>query len=85
MGKMIVIDGLDGSGKATQAELLKNRLKEKGYEIFSLDLPYYDDPSSTLVKMYLGGEFGSKPTDVPAKTSSVFFNESMDGFAFFIV
>ena len=32
MGRMIVIDGLDGSGKATQAELLKNRLKEKGYD-----------------------------------------------------
>ena len=49
---------LDGSGKATQAELLKNKLKDKGYEIFSLDLPYYDDPSSTLVKMYLNGDFG---------------------------
>ena len=73
MGRMIVIDGLDGSGKATQAELLKNRLKEKGYEIFSLDLPYYNDPSSTLVKMYLGGEMGDKPGDVNCYAASSFF------------
>ncbi len=73
MGRMIVIDGLDGSGKATQAEILKNRLKEKGYEIFSLDLPYYDDPSSTLVKMYLSGELGDKPGDVNCFAASTFF------------
>lgn len=73
MGKMIVIDGLDGSGKATQAEFLKNRLKEKGYDIYSLDLPCYDDPSSTLVKMYLAGEFGDKPGDVNCYAASTFF------------
>ncbi len=73
MGRMIVIDGLDGSGKATQAEILKNRLTEKGYGIFSLDLPYYDDPSSTLVKMYLAGEFGDKPGDVNCFAASTFF------------
>lgn len=73
MGRMIVIDGLDGSGKATQAEILKNRLKEKGYDIFSLDLPYYNDPSSTLVKMYLSGELGDKPGDVNCYAASTFF------------
>lgn len=73
MGKMIVIDGLDGSGKATQAELLKKRLTEKGYDIFSLDLPYYNDSSSTLVKMYLNGEMGDKPGDVNCYAASTFF------------
>ena len=73
MGRMIVIDGLDGSGKATQAEMLKNRLKEKGYDIFSLDLPYYDDPSSTLVRMYLSGELGDNPGDVNCFAASTFF------------
>ena len=81
MGKMIVIDGLDGSGKATQAELLKKRLKEKGYEIFSLDLPYYNDPSSTLVKMYLSGELGDKPDDVNCYAASSFF--AVDRYASF--
>lgn len=81
MGRMIVIDGLDGSGKATQAELLKKRLTEKGYEIFSLDLPYYDDPSSTLVKMYLAGEMGDKPGDVNCYAASSFF--AVDRYASF--
>lgn len=73
MGRMIVIDGLDGSGKATQAELLKNRLIGMGYEIFSLDLPYYSDPSSTLVRMYLEGQLGDKPDDVNCYAASSFF------------
>ena len=53
MGKMIVIEGLDGSGKSTQAELLKKWMEKEGYSTYTLDLPYYNDPSSTLVKMYL--------------------------------
>ncbi|MGN0448651.1 MAG: dTMP kinase [Acutalibacteraceae bacterium] len=79
MGKLIVIEGLDGSGKATQAELLKQRLIKMGKEVFSLDLPYYSDPSSTLVKMYLNGEMGDKPTDVGAYAASSFF--AVDRFA----
>lgn len=73
MGKMIVIDGLDGSGKATQAELLKNRLSDEGYSIYTLDLPFYSDPSSTLVKMYLDGELGDNPGDVNAYAASTFY------------
>ena len=73
MGRMVVIEGLDGSGKSTQAQLLKNRLKEMGYETFSLDLPYYSDPSSTLVKMYLGGKFGTNANDVNPYMASAFF------------
>ncbi|MBQ9913144.1 MAG: deoxynucleoside kinase [Clostridia bacterium] len=73
MGRMFVIEGLDGSGKATQAELLSAYLREKGYGVYNLDLPYYSDSSSTLVKMYLGGEFGDKPTDVNAYAASTFY------------
>ncbi len=73
MGKMIVIEGLDGSGKSTQAELLKKWLNSKGYETYTLDLPYYNDDSSTLVKMYLGGELGDKPGDVNAYAASTFY------------
>lgn len=81
MGRMIVIDGLDGSGKATQAEILKKRLNDEGYDVFSLDLPYYSDPSSTLVKMYLDGQFGDKPNDVNCYAASSFF--SVDRYASF--
>ena len=73
MSKMIVIDGLDGSGKATQAEILTEYLKAKGYETYTLDLPFYSDASSTLVKMYLGGELGENPNDVNAYAASTFY------------
>ena len=73
MGRMVVIEGLDGSGKSTQANLLKEYLNSKGIETYTLDLPYYNDPSSTLVKMYLGGELGDKPSDVNAYAASTFY------------
>ena len=65
-GKMIVIEGLDGSGKSTQIELLSKRLLDEGIESFRIKLPYYDDKSSELVKMYLAGEL----TDMPASRNS---------------
>ena len=72
-GKMIVIEGLDGSGKSTQIELLSKRLLDEGIESFRIKLPYYDDKSSELVKMYLAGEFGTKPEDVNAYAASTFY------------
>ena len=73
MGKIIVIEGLDGSGKATQTKLLCERLRSQGKKVVRLEYPDYDNPSSSLVKMYLGGEFGSKPEDVNAYAASAFY------------
>ncbi len=81
MGKLIVIEGLDGSGKSTQLELLEKNLKSKGVDCKAVSFPNYDNPSSTLVKMYLGGEFGKKPGDVNAFAASVFY--SVDRYASF--
>ena len=72
-GKLIVIEGLDGSGKSTQIEILKNRLSALGKNIRQIKLPDYDNKSSTLVKMYLGGEFGSDPADVNIYAASLFY------------
>ncbi len=72
-GKLIVIEGLDGSGKSTQEELLKKRLSEKGINVNFIKLPNYDDPACELVKMYLAGRFGDKPEDVNAYAASSFF------------
>ena len=72
-GKLIVIEGLDGSGKSTQEELLKKRLSDKGIKVNFIKLPNYDDPACDLVKMYLAGRFGSKPGDVNAYAASSFF------------
>ncbi len=74
MKKLIVIEGLDGSGKATQAGLLAENLRAGGaVSVRKISFPNYDSPSSSLVKMYLGGEFGSRPDDVNAYAASSFF------------
>jgi len=73
MGKLIVIEGTDGSGKSTQFRLLTQRLEQEGRAFRQLEFPQYSEPSSALIKMYLGGEFGTKPSDVNAYAASVFF------------
>ena len=73
MGKLIVIEGTDGSGKSTQFRLLTNRLKQEGRVFQQLVFPQYSQPSSALIRMYLGGEFGTKPTDVNAYAASAFY------------
>lgn len=81
MGKLIVIEGLDASGKGTQTQVLLDTLKNKGYDAFAISLPNYDDNSSALVKMYLGGEMGSNPGDVNAYAASTFY--AVDRYASF--
>ena len=73
-GKLIVIEGLDGSGKATQAELLQKSLQKKEkFKIRKVSFPNYDSPSSSLIKMYLGGQFGTEPDSVNAYAASAFY------------
>ena len=71
--RLIVIDGLDGSGKATQSKLLAERLNQSGYKARTISFPDYDSDSSALVKMYLGGQLGSSPDDVNAYAASSFY------------
>lgn len=73
-GKFIVIEGLDGSGKATQTEILRKYLQKKGHTVTKLTFPDYDNPSSSLVKMYLGGQLGDNPADVNAYSASAFYS-----------
>ena len=73
MGKLIVIEGTDGSGKSTQFRLLTSRLEAAGHTFQKLVFPQYAEPSSALIRMYLGGEFGSKPSDVNAYAASAFY------------
>ena len=73
MGKLIVIEGTDGSGKSTQFKLLTDRLSQEGRDFRQLEFPQYSEPSSALIKMYLGGEFGTNVGDVNAYAATAFF------------
>lgn len=73
MQKLIVIEGLDGSGKATQAASVTSCLQESGLKARKVSFPDYESDSSALVKMYLAGEFGTKPSDVNAYAASAFY------------
>ena len=73
MGKLIVIEGTDGSGKSTQFKLLTARLEAENHAFQKLVFPQYAEPSSALIRMYLGGEFGTSPSDVNAYAASAFY------------
>lgn len=73
MGKLIVFEGTDGSGKATQTELLCRTLTEQGVPFRRLSFPRYSEESSALIRLYLGGAFGSHPDDVNAYAASTFY------------
>jgi dTMP kinase len=73
MGKLIVIEGTDGSGKSTQFRALSQRLEAEGVQFKHLVFPRYSEESSALIRMYLSGQFGTKPTDVNAYAASAFY------------
>lgn len=73
MSKIFVIEGTDGSGKQTQVERLCERLEMEGKEFLKVSFPRYENASSSLVKMYLGGEFGQNANDVSPYVASIFY------------
>lgn len=77
---LIVLEGLDGSGKSTQLPLLEQELRRRG-PVRTVSFPDYSSPSSALVKMYLGGEFGDKPGNVNAYAAGAFY--AVDRYASF--
>lgn len=73
MGKLFVIDGTDGSGKQTQFEKLKENLTKRNIKYMTVSFPNYDSPSSSLVKMYLSGEFGEDAKQISPYIASTFY------------
>lgn len=78
---LIVLEGLDGSGKGTQSQLLLEALSTRTEGVRKITFPDYASQSSALVRMYLGGEFGTNPEDVNAYAASAFY--AVDRFASF--
>lgn len=78
-GKLIVFEGTDGSGKATQARLFCKRLAAEGVPYQEIDFPRYGNPFAQPAKLYLEGALGKKPGDVSAYAASVLF--AVDRFA----
>lgn len=72
-GKLIIIEGSDASGKATQTSKLYDRLINEGLNVKKIEYPNYNSESSALVKMYLNGDFGDKAEDVNPYIASTFY------------
>lgn len=71
--KLVVIEGVDSSGKETQSNKLLENIKAMNMSVEKIVFPNYDSDTSSLVKMYLGGDFGAKADDVNPYTASAFF------------
>ena len=78
-GKLIVFEGTDGSGKATQTKMLCEHLDALGIAFRKIDFPRYGKPSAAMVQEYLDGNLGRKPEDVNAYAASMFY--AMDRYA----
>ena len=73
MGKLIVIEGVDASGKQTQTELLYKYISSVTDKVIKIEFPDYESPSSEVIKMYLNGAFGKDADAVNPYAASSFF------------
>jgi len=73
-GKLIVIEGIDGSGKTTQTKLLVKHLHDEHYPVEEISFPRYGEPSAENIEKYLRGEFGPQDS-IPAKQICSYFAE----------
>ena len=81
MGKLVVIEGSDGSGKATQTRKLYERLRDLEVKVRRVRFPNYESESSALIRMYLRGDFGGNAEAVNPYAAATFY--AVDRFAGF--
>jgi dTMP kinase len=78
-GKFIVIDGTDGSGKATQTDILVKRLEAAGRTVFKISFPQYGQASAGLIAKYLNGDYGTAEAIGPYRASVFYACDRYDG------
>ena len=78
-GKLIVLEGIDGSGKSSQYRRICARMEKDKIAYNHIVFPRYNKESSALIRLYLGGHFGQHPSDVNAYAASTFY--AVDRFA----
>lgn len=71
--RLIAIEGLDGSGKETQTNLLRATIEARGMKVGSVSFPRYGQPSAAPVEQYLSGGYGERAADVNAYAASALF------------
>lgn len=72
-GKLIVFEGTDGAGKATQTQRMAQRLEAEGIAFRKVNFPRYGSPFAVPVERYLQGQLGSRPGDVGAYAASILY------------
>lgn len=82
MRRLMVLEGLDGSGKSTQFKRILQRFQQEGKKVRGISFPDYQEPSSALVRMYLDGELGDSADQVNAYAASSFY--AVDRYASFV-
>lgn len=78
LGKLIAIEGIDGSGKRTQVDLLANTLTNRGYSVFSTGFPQYGSWFGKLVGQFLNGDFGPLDSLDPHLTALLYAGDRFE-------
>ncbi len=77
-GRLIAIEGIDGSGKRTQLELLANVLSASGNRVYSTAFPQYDSWFGKMVGQFLNGELGALETVDPHFTALLYAGDRFE-------
>jgi dTMP kinase len=77
-GKFIVLEGIDGSGKRTQAQALARELGARGIEHSQVDFPHYDGFFGRLVAQFLNGDFGALEAVDPHFSALLYANDRLE-------
>jgi dTMP kinase len=77
-GKLIAVEGIDGSGKRTQVELLTLTLKARGYDVYSTGFPQYDSWFGKMVGQFLNGDLGPLETVDPHFTAMLYAGDRFE-------